>query len=141
MVKARTHIKKTTFIRKKLNESRFFSHYLLSFGLLHQLQNSFYINSECSHDSLNFHANHSHLKTEGLYPYDIRNMDEAQRKIEDYIRFYNQHRPQRKLNNLPCLAVHDGAKATASKAQDKKHLFTNYLFCADLSSAVKSFRL
>jgi hypothetical protein len=83
----------------------------------------------------------SHLKTEGLYPYDIRNMDEAQRKIEDYIRFYNQHRPQRKLNKLPCPAVHDGAKATASKAQDKKHLFTNYLFCADLSSAVKSFRL
>ncbi|WP_458123272.1 IS3 family transposase [Paenibacillus sp. Z3-2] len=43
----------------------------------------------------------SHLKTEGLYPYDIRNMDEAQRRIEAYIHFYNQHRPQRKLNKLP----------------------------------------
>ncbi|WP_210021142.1 MULTISPECIES: IS3 family transposase [unclassified Paenibacillus] len=28
-------------------------------------------------------------------------MDEAQRRIEAYIRFYNQHRPQRKLNKLP----------------------------------------
>ncbi|OZQ68376.1 transposase, partial [Paenibacillus sp. VTT E-133280] len=43
----------------------------------------------------------SHLKTEGLYPYDIRNMDEVQRKIEEYIHFYNKHRPQRKLNKLP----------------------------------------
>ncbi|WP_152643891.1 IS3 family transposase [Paenibacillus terrae] len=43
----------------------------------------------------------SHLKTEGLYPYDIRNIDEAKRIIEEYIRFYNQCRPQRKLNKLP----------------------------------------
>ncbi|MEK4359917.1 IS3 family transposase [Paenibacillus sp. FSL M7-1455] len=41
----------------------------------------------------------SHLKTEGLYPYDIRNLAEAQRRIEKYIRFYNRRRPQRKLNN------------------------------------------
>ena len=42
----------------------------------------------------------SHLKTEGLYPYDIRSLDEAQRRIEEFIRFYNQERPQRKLNKL-----------------------------------------
>jgi transposase InsO family protein len=42
----------------------------------------------------------SHLKTEGLYPYDIRNLDEAQRRIEDFIHFYNQERQQRKLNKL-----------------------------------------
>ncbi|WP_310550677.1 IS3 family transposase, partial [Paenibacillus glufosinatiresistens] len=40
------------------------------------------------------------LKTEGLYPYDIRKMAEAQRRIEKYIRFYNRRRPQRKLNKL-----------------------------------------
>ncbi|QNR69049.1 IS3 family transposase [Paenibacillus peoriae] len=28
-------------------------------------------------------------------------MDEEQRRIEEYIRFYNQSRPQRKLNKLP----------------------------------------
>jgi transposase InsO family protein len=39
----------------------------------------------------------SHLKTEGLYPYHIRNLGEAHRKMEEYIRFYNQSRPQRKL--------------------------------------------
>ncbi|WP_374049723.1 IS3 family transposase [Paenibacillus larvae] len=27
-------------------------------------------------------------------------MDEAQRRIEEYIHFYNQSRPQRKLNKL-----------------------------------------
>jgi len=53
------------------------------------------------YDNASMESFFSHLKTEGLYPYDIRNMDEAQRKIEDYIRFYNQHRPQRKLNKLP----------------------------------------
>lgn len=53
------------------------------------------------HDNASMESFFSHLKTEGLYPYDIRNMDEAQRKIEDYIRFYNQQRPQRKLNKLP----------------------------------------
>jgi putative transposase len=42
----------------------------------------------------------SHLKTEALYPYDIRTMDEAQRKIEEYIDFYNHNRPQRKLKKL-----------------------------------------
>ncbi|MFE4571206.1 IS3 family transposase, partial [Paenibacillus chitinolyticus] len=42
----------------------------------------------------------SHLKTEGLYLYDIRSLDEAQRRISDYIHFYNHHRPQRKLNKL-----------------------------------------
>ncbi|WP_370511670.1 IS3 family transposase [Brevibacillus sp. AG162] len=41
----------------------------------------------------------SHLKTEGLYPYDIRSIDEAQRRIEEYIEFYNQNRPQRKLKS------------------------------------------
>ncbi|WP_180984567.1 IS3 family transposase [Paenibacillus sp. F4] len=41
------------------------------------------------------------LKRKGSYPYDIRNMDEEQRRIEEYIRFYNQSRPQRKLNKLP----------------------------------------
>lgn len=39
----------------------------------------------------------SHLKTEGLYLYDIRSMEEAQRRIEAYITFYNESRPQRKL--------------------------------------------
>ncbi|EHB65224.1 integrase core domain-containing protein [Paenibacillus lactis] len=29
----------------------------------------------------------SHLKTEGLYPYDIRSLADAQRKIEKYIHF------------------------------------------------------
>ncbi|MEK4239006.1 IS3 family transposase [Paenibacillus sp. FSL H8-0261] len=53
------------------------------------------------YDNASMESFFSHLKTEGLYPYDIRNIDEAQRKIEDYIRFYNQHRPQRKLNKLP----------------------------------------
>ncbi|MEK4259445.1 MULTISPECIES: IS3 family transposase [unclassified Paenibacillus] len=53
------------------------------------------------YDNASMESFFSHLKTEGLYPYDIRNMNEAQRKIEDYIRFYNQHRPQRKLNKLP----------------------------------------
>ncbi|MBP1157203.1 transposase InsO family protein [Paenibacillus sp. PvR098] len=42
----------------------------------------------------------SHLKTERLYPYDIRSLDEAQRRIEEYIHFYNQKRPQRKLKKL-----------------------------------------
>lgn len=53
------------------------------------------------YDNASMESFFSHLKTEGLYPYDIRNMDEAQRRIEEYIRFYNQHRPQRKLNKLP----------------------------------------
>ncbi|WP_157266115.1 IS3 family transposase, partial [Paenibacillus sp. FJAT-27812] len=42
----------------------------------------------------------SHLKTEALYPYDIRSVEEAQSRIEEYIHFYNNKRPQRKLNKL-----------------------------------------
>jgi transposase InsO family protein len=42
----------------------------------------------------------SHLKTEALYPYDIRNMDEAQRRIVEFIRFYNEERIQLKLKKL-----------------------------------------
>ncbi|MEC4565759.1 IS3 family transposase [Paenibacillus sp. CMAA1739] len=42
------------------------------------------------YDNASMESFFSHLKTEGLYPYDIRNMDEAQRRIEKYIRFYNQ---------------------------------------------------
>jgi len=53
------------------------------------------------YDNASMESFFSHLITEGLYPYDIRNMDEAQRRIEAYIHFYNQHRPQRKLNKLP----------------------------------------
>nr|WP_244908326.1 IS3 family transposase [Paenibacillus campinasensis] len=34
---------------------------------------------------------------EALYPYDIRSIDEAQRRIEDFIHFYNESRAQRKL--------------------------------------------
>ncbi|MNI34984.1 Integrase core domain protein [compost metagenome] len=53
------------------------------------------------YDNASMESFFSHLKTEGLYPYNIRNMDEAQRRIEAYIQFYNQNRPQRKLNKLP----------------------------------------
>lgn len=53
------------------------------------------------YDNASMESFFSHLKTEALYPYDIRNMDEAQRRIEAYILFYNQHRPQRRLNKLP----------------------------------------
>ncbi|GAA0398359.1 IS3 family transposase [Paenibacillus motobuensis] len=42
----------------------------------------------------------SHLKTEALYPYDIRNIDEAQRRIVEFIRFYNEERIQLKLKKL-----------------------------------------
>ncbi|ANS77128.1 transposase [Paenibacillus yonginensis] len=51
-------------------------------------------------DNASMESFFSHLKTEGLYPYDIRNLTEAQRRIEKYIRFYNQSRPQRKLKKL-----------------------------------------
>ncbi|MEK5645698.1 MULTISPECIES: IS3 family transposase [Paenibacillus] len=51
-------------------------------------------------DNASMESFFSHLKTEGLYPYDIRNLAEAQRQIEKYIRFYNRRRPQRKLNKL-----------------------------------------
>jgi putative transposase len=42
----------------------------------------------------------SHLKAEALYPYHIRSLDEAQRRIEDFIHFYNHERIQRKLKKL-----------------------------------------
>src|SRR4029453_4872719 len=42
----------------------------------------------------------SHLKVEAQYPYDIRSNEEAQSKIEEFIRFYNEDRAQRKLNKL-----------------------------------------
>ncbi|MFC0212421.1 IS3 family transposase [Paenibacillus chartarius] len=42
----------------------------------------------------------SHLKAEALYPYDIRTVDEAQRRIEEFIRFYNEERIQLELNKL-----------------------------------------
>jgi putative transposase len=42
----------------------------------------------------------SHLKAEALYPYDIRDLAEAQRRIEEFIRFYNEERIQLKLNKL-----------------------------------------
>ncbi|MDO7908921.1 IS3 family transposase [Paenibacillus sp. JX-17] len=51
-------------------------------------------------DNASMESFFSHLKTEGLYPYDIRKMAEAQRRIEKYIRFYNRRRPQRKLGKL-----------------------------------------
>ncbi|MED4899192.1 IS3 family transposase [Brevibacillus porteri] len=39
------------------------------------------------------------MKVEALYPYDIRSIDEAQRRIEEFILFYNEKRAQRKLTN------------------------------------------
>jgi putative transposase len=52
------------------------------------------------YDNASMESFFSHLKTEGLYLYDIRTIEEAQRRIEAYITFYNQSRPQRKLNKL-----------------------------------------
>ncbi|WP_322745749.1 IS3 family transposase [Paenibacillus donghaensis] len=52
------------------------------------------------YDNASMESFFSHLKTEGLYPYHIRCLDEAQRRIEEYIHFYNQNRPQRKLEKL-----------------------------------------
>lgn len=52
------------------------------------------------YDNASMESFFSHLKTEALYPYDIRSMDEAQRRIEEYIHFYNNCRPQRKLKKL-----------------------------------------
>ncbi|WP_169449376.1 IS3 family transposase [Paenibacillus assamensis] len=51
-------------------------------------------------DNASMESFFSHLKTEALYPYHIRNLTEAQSRIEKYIRFYNRRRPQRKLNKL-----------------------------------------
>ncbi|MGE6227269.1 IS3 family transposase [Paenibacillus chitinolyticus] len=42
----------------------------------------------------------SHLKAEALYPYDIRSIEEAQQRIEDFIEFYNEERIQLRLNKL-----------------------------------------
>jgi putative transposase len=42
----------------------------------------------------------SHLKAEALHPYDIRSIGEAQQRIEEFIRFYNEERIQIKLNKL-----------------------------------------
>ncbi|QKS46692.1 IS3 family transposase (plasmid) [Paenibacillus cellulosilyticus] len=52
------------------------------------------------YDNASMESFFSHLKVEALYPYDIRNIAEAQRRIEEYIRFYNEERSQRKLNKL-----------------------------------------
>ncbi|WP_268760186.1 IS3 family transposase [Bacillus sp. FJAT-28004] len=51
-------------------------------------------------DNASMESFFSHLKTEALYPYDIRSVEEAQSRIEEYIHFYNNKRPQRKLNKL-----------------------------------------
>ncbi|MFC5530462.1 IS3 family transposase [Cohnella yongneupensis] len=39
----------------------------------------------------------SHLKAEALYPHDIHSKAEAQRRIEQFIRFYIEERIQIKL--------------------------------------------
>lgn len=52
------------------------------------------------HDNASMESFFALLKTEALYPYDIRSLDEAQRRIEEYIHFYNHNRPQKKLNKL-----------------------------------------
>ncbi|MEK4508413.1 IS3 family transposase [Paenibacillus sp. FSL K6-2524] len=52
------------------------------------------------YDNASIESFFSHLKVEALYPYDIRSTDEAQRRIEEFIRFYNEDRAQRKLNKL-----------------------------------------
>ncbi|MGG3310626.1 DDE-type integrase/transposase/recombinase [Paenibacillus lautus] len=44
------------------------------------------------YDNASMESFFSQLKTEGLYPYDIQNMDAEQRRIEAYIQFYNQNR-------------------------------------------------
>jgi transposase InsO family protein len=55
------------------------------------------------YDNASMESFFSHLKTEALYPYDIRSVEEAQSRIEEYIHFYNNHRPQRKLISCPRL--------------------------------------
>ncbi|WP_084760463.1 IS3 family transposase [Cohnella panacarvi] len=52
------------------------------------------------HDNASMESFFSHLKTEGLYLYDIRSVEEAQRRIETYIAFYNHSRPQRRLKKM-----------------------------------------
>lgn len=51
-------------------------------------------------DNASIESFFSHLKTEALYPYDIRDLQDAQRRIENYIHFYNNERLQLKLNKL-----------------------------------------
>lgn len=51
-------------------------------------------------DNASMESFFSHLKAEALYPYDIRDLVEAQRRIEQYIHFYNNERVQRKLKKL-----------------------------------------
>ncbi|WP_162198453.1 integrase core domain-containing protein [Paenibacillus wulumuqiensis] len=45
------------------------------------------------YDNASIESFFSHLKTEGLYPYSIRTLAEAQKRMERYIRFYNNKRP------------------------------------------------
>jgi len=52
------------------------------------------------YDNASMESFFSHLKVEALYPYNIRSIEEAQRRIEEFIRFYNEERAQRKLNKL-----------------------------------------
>lgn len=51
-------------------------------------------------DNASMESFFSFLKTEGLYPYDIRTLDEAQTRIIQYLTFYNEERPQRKLKKM-----------------------------------------
>ncbi|KLH97038.1 transposase [Brevibacillus formosus] len=51
-------------------------------------------------DNASMESFFSHLKTEALFPYDIRDIQDAQRRIEDYIHFYNEQRLQLKLKKL-----------------------------------------
>lgn len=51
-------------------------------------------------DNASMESFFSFLKTEGLYPYDIRTLDEVQRRINEYIHLYNYGRPQKKLKKL-----------------------------------------
>ena len=51
-------------------------------------------------DNASMESFFSHLKAEALYPYDIRDLAEVQRRIANYIRFYNEVRVQRKLNKM-----------------------------------------
>ncbi|MGG0886166.1 MULTISPECIES: IS3 family transposase [unclassified Brevibacillus] len=52
------------------------------------------------YDNASMESFFSHLKVEALYPYDIPSIEEAQRRIEEFILFYNEKRAQRKLNGV-----------------------------------------
>lgn len=56
------------------------------------------------YDNASMESFFSHLKAEALYPYHIRSLEEAQRRIEEYLHFYNNERPQRKLKKLTPVA-------------------------------------